>query len=487
MLLKRIGYWHIYATRPDWKIEPLGDEGPRTDLKDETRRIIDIIAQATKKTVFINYSDELSKLHGVESYYSAYRWGWALFSPLVTENKQSKPLPLMDTFGKDYFGQSYIRQNWKTTSTFMTFRAGNSFAHHGHYDNGHISLFKGSPLLVNSSIPGKYYSGNRLNYSIRTIAKNSILVQRANETVHIAYNQNNDISDGGQRVPLPLGSAITTVNDWFEKYNKKPVLAGGEILLINDTDEYAYVKSDLTKAYNSSWYDDNHQRGKLEKVEREVLYLRLQDTLLIKDTVKTKDKNQVKVVFHTMNKPIVEHERILKGDSDNGIISSTSKQIKVKNNDSFLTTEVLSDIKDIHLVGGEDYKFYVETDGDDTQLNGNNFSDGLSLEQIKAAPGWRIEINSHREEQSSILTVHRPSMSKYRSDKTVTTELSSGNKVYTTGEISVIYSDVMLDIKQLTKHDFLLLESKEVLVCGLNDKKFSACEWLHSIPNNVTF
>lgn len=79
-LLKRVGLWHIYATRPDNRIENLGDEGSRVDLKDETRRVIDVIAQTTRAPVFASYSQYLQQLHGAESYYSGYRWELRLFN-----------------------------------------------------------------------------------------------------------------------------------------------------------------------------------------------------------------------------------------------------------------------------------------------------------------------------------------------------------------------------------------------------------------------
>lgn len=484
-LLERIGYWHIQATRPDWKIEPLGDEGPRIDLKDESRRVIDIIAQVTKNPIFFKYSRDLAKLHGVESYYSSYRWGWSLFYPVKITNVKPTPLPLMEIFGEQYFGQSYIRESWQDNATFITFRAGNSFTHHGHYDNGHISLFKGAPLLVNSSVPGKYYSENRLNYSIRTIAKNSVLVQRKNEKVAIAYNKDNNISDGGQRVTLPLGSAITTITDWFEKNNQTPVLAGGRILLIDKGEDYSYIKADLTKAYNSDWYDDNGQAGKLELVERELLYLREQDILLIKDTVHTIGKNQVKVVFHTVNKPVITDEKLLKGQRNNGILTSQSKSIKIQNDTAYLNIEIISDIEDVRLIGGSDYKFYVETDGDDSVLDGKNFSGGLTPQQMEQAPSWRIEINGKRRPQQTFITVLRPSLHRYREEKTNTKILSTGVQVYLIADLAVIFHEKELASVTFNTRDRELLTGKKILACGSKLIKSKACGYIDLAINWV--
>jgi hypothetical protein len=478
-LMNKIGHWHIQATRPDWTIEPLGDEGPRIDLKDESRRVIDIIAQVTQKQEFIDYSKAIEKRHGIQSYYTDYRWGWSLFYPvkLAAEKLTAAPLAKMDVFGKDYLGQSYIRQNWLDSTTFMSFRAGSSFAHHGHYDNGHITLFKGMPLLVNGSIPGEYFGDNRLNYGIRTIAKNSLLIQRKNEIVDIGFAYRNDVADGGQRITMPLGSAITTVNDWYEKKSQSPVLAGGTILLTDNKAEYSYIKADLTKAYNSTWYDDNQKQGKLERVEREVLYLRAQDILLIRDQVYSKDENQVKVVFHTTNKPIVTDEKVLKGNPESGIITSQNKRVKIKNGNAYLTSEIIADINDIRLIGGEGYQFYVEVDGDDSVLNGENFDQGLTRIQIAKAAKWRFEINALRKEKQEIITVHRPSLTHYRENYTQVKPLFNGVKSYRFEDVVVVFTE-----KELNKLQLKQLSKTNLLICGLKQEKTSACQYIEGVP-----
>jgi hypothetical protein len=474
-LLNKVGRWHIQASRPDWQIEPLGDEGPRLDLKDESRRVIDIIAQTTQNPIFLEYSKKLALLHGSASYYASYRWGWSLFYPMKLESNAIAKLPLMEIFGKEFFGQSYIRENWQDNATFISYRAGSSFTHHGHYDNGHVSLFKEAPLLMNSSVPGGYFSENRLNYGIRTVAKNSLLIQRENEKVKIGLNKDNYVSDGGQRVTMPLGSSITTVKDWFEQKVKGPVLAGGSILLSDHSLMYSYIKSDLTKSYNSDWYDDNNDGGKLELVERELLYLREQDVLLIKDTVNTKNNNQVKVIFHTMNKPIVQDESVLKGESNNGILSTQSKQLKVKNANGFLTTEVIADINDIRLIGGNDYKFYVENDGDDTKLDGENYNQGLTERQIENAPGWRIEINGKKKPHQEFITIHRPSIGDYRQGKTSQIIIDDID-FYIIGNTAIAFTD-----KIISRENMMVLNNKNILLCGIKKEKQSACLVINDI------
>lgn len=468
-LVERIGMWHIHSTRPDWKIEPLGDEGPRVDLKDESRRVVDIIAQVTQQKIFLDYSNKLGSLHGKESYHASYRWGWVLFYP-VKQSVKSSELPVMAIFGEKHYGQAYVRESWNKNATFLSYRAGGAFSHHGHYDNGHLSLFKSAPLLVNSSVPGKYFADNRLNYGIRTIAKNSLLIQKKGEQVHIGINRRNDIADGGQRITMPLGSAITSVSDWFQKKSDKPVLAGGSIRLSDHDGEYSYIKSELTKAYNSAWYDENSSGGKVNEVSREFVYLHTEDTLIIKDTIKTNAENQVKVVFHTVNKPTVDNESPLKGELGNGISTSSDKVIYTQNGEGFLTSELIGDIADVRLIGGPDYKFYVEVDGDDSDLDGENFFNGLTEQQVSDAPSWRFEVNGVKQSALEFITVHRPSLGSYSSETTKTLTLKSGLKAYALKGTVVVFSDELLTSDELDE-----LPTQKIVLCGLKLKK-GACK-----------
>ena len=193
-VLERVGYWHIYGSRPKGKFEPFGDSGPRVDLKDETRRVIDLISLATGNPSFSAYSAYLKTIHRQESYYQAYRWGLPLFQfKIFNDIFQTRLpdnlsifngiLPKSMVFGPDSWGQVYIHSGWGSDATFISYRAGNTFTHHGHYDSGHFTLFKGSPLAITSGTYGGYTSPHRLNYAIRTVSKNSILVLRPNEKV----------------------------------------------------------------------------------------------------------------------------------------------------------------------------------------------------------------------------------------------------------------------------------------------------------------
>lgn len=455
-LLTRIGYWHIYATRPDNTIEPLGDEGPRLDLRDETRRVIDIIAQSTQDPWINKYSLYLADLHGRESYFRGYRWGWLMFNSLEFQdnflNKEERkvavksffssfPFPSMDIFGAEYFGQAYIHQRNTEERTFISYRAGDSFTHHGHADNGHLSLFKESPLLVNSSLYENYTQENRVDYSIRSIAKNTIQIQRPGEYIKVTNQWGERISDGGQRVTMPLGSAILSLSDWFDKRHAPPYLKGGKIIASQESARFNYLSSDLTHAYNSQWYDQMGEQGKVVSVKRKILYLSKQDVLIVKDDIETTEPSyRVKLLYHTFEKPLVQNLKVIVGEENNGISVAINDEIRVANGRGRLKSQVLGDHENIMVIGGDDYQFYVETDNDDTELNGRNMIGGARAQSIEAAAKWRFEINlPNNRTKHSIATIHFASIDEYQSTTAQLFTSISGQKVYIVDDTAVTF------------------------------------------------
>lgn len=437
-LLRRVGLWHIYATRPDNRIENLGDEGSRVDLKDETQRVIDLIAQTTRDPVFAGFSRYLQQLHGAESYYAHYRWGIRLFNdptlinPVLTLPDPASgkaaasldflnaQLPRTDLFGRGGMNQVYMRSDWSPSATFMSFRAGHTFTHHGHYDAGHFTLFKGAPLAINSSTYGDYTGANRLNYSIRTVAKNSLLILRPGEKVQPNRFFQDNVADGGQRIILPTGSAIQNVSDWISNLDSGNHYSGGKINHFDTVEgRYAYVASDLTGAYNTPDRDEGGRGGKVRKVERNLLYLNNEDRLVVYDRIESTDPSYTKKwLLHTVNQPRVSQARVLKGQSANGISETSDSIVFVSNDPGQLRIDrIFPEDAKIRLVGGPDYQFYVESDGDDSVLNGENFSSGASTHPWFDIGMWRIEIQPGAPRiHDEFLVVLSPGLNQLRQD-----------------------------------------------------------------------
>ncbi|MCW8884557.1 MAG: heparinase II/III-family protein [Motiliproteus sp.] len=416
--LAKVAHWSIYATRPDNRVEGLGDEGSRVDLKDETRRFIDLVAQINQDPVLAGYSVYLQRLHRAESYYRSYRWGFLLFNdPSIapvgdgTLESLSPYLSNFKLFGRHAMNLGYIRNGWGPEDTFISFKAGHIFSQHGHYDAGHFSIYKGAPLAINSSTYGNFTSPNRLNYSIRSVAKNTLLIMRPNE--HIA-SLDSEVSDGGQRVVLPTSNSISNLERWTQNYREGMHLEGGELLdQQTHIDSFSYLSFDLTGAYNNKEYDENNLGGKIRKVSRQFLYLHDEDRLLIYDYINSTSPGYTKKwLLHAMNKPILESAQVLLGESNNGILESSEKDVLIENEKGYLTVNrILPRSGKTRLIGGKDFQYYVENDGDDRDLNGENHSSGSKQSPWFDNGKWRIEFQpSTQQLEDRFLVVLSPSI-----------------------------------------------------------------------------
>lgn len=404
-LLLNIGYAHIYLTRPDNQIEGYADEGSRIDLKEETRKVIDVIAKVTGDVPILMYSNWLKKLHPRASYFRDYRWMTPYFispeSYVQTSAVLKGPeqhlsdfeglLPNARLFGKGYANHAVMRSGWGKDDTFISFRASNVFTHHQHYDAGHFTLFKGAPLISNSGTYGAYTSEHRLNYYVRTVAKNSLLIMQEGEHNSIVSS---DINDGGQRVIMPTGSSISSYQEWLENITEK-----GDFYSVNLLDEnfaqndIQSISVDIAPAYNDRSLIGGNTKA--EEAIRQLVYLPNEDALIIADSVKAASKDYtVKSLFHTYTKPeVFGKENVLVGTASNGILRSDATQFEVQNKGSRLYADVLLPIKPaLQLIGGPNYQYYVDVDGNEDTFDGKNMDEGAKSDSFYELPLWRLEL-----------------------------------------------------------------------------------------------
>ncbi len=400
-LLARIGRWHVYATRPDGRIQGFGDEGSRVDLRHHTRAVIDLLAQLSGDSALATYSAELGRRFGTEAYTADNRWAVALLrEPALAVLAGPYPqvlaglLPPDALFGRGAMNLGYWRSGWSSGATSISFRAGDSFTHHGHYDAGHFTLFKGAPLAVDGATYGEFGAPHRLNYAIRSVAKNTLLVLRPGERVSLPIAQAQNVADGGQRLTLPTGSAIASVEQWREALDHGPHLRGARLRQYASRTELAYAATDLTEAYNTPRHDEGGQGGKVERVERELVYLRAEDRLIVHDRVRSTDAAYVKKwLLHVPTRPQVAGLRVLRGGLGDGILESEAGFARIDNgNGALALRRLLPRDARLRLVGGPSHRYYVERDGDETALDGVDYAEGARPAPWFDADDWRIEI-----------------------------------------------------------------------------------------------
>mgnify|MGYP003624761738 CR=1 FL=1 len=421
-LMHRIGLWHIYLTRPDNQIEGWGDEGSRIDLKEGTRRIIDILAQASGDPLLGRYSHFLKNLHPKESYYLYRQWQTLLFNdPFVADLpiNEIKTLtevmgdqPAAALFGRGTSNHLVMRSGWGAEDTFISFRASDIFTHHQHNDAGHFSIFAGAPLAVNSSTYGSFFTPHRLNYAIRTIAKNSLLILDPDEQIQPNKHFKTNVIDGGQRLVLPTGSAIRSTRQWQDNRTSGTHFGTSELVAYKTIEGIAtYIKVDITRAYNSTRYDSNGGSGKVRRVMRELLYLYPENSLIIRDEIiTTRPGLPVRWLLHSYNKFDVPQTQVLKGSLDDGILSAPvpAEGVTTLNRGSSLRLQVLEPrAATLTQIGGPHYRYFIAQPGSTTE--GINYSEGSSTNPWFEQPLWRTEIDSGSSStQHRFVTVLQP-------------------------------------------------------------------------------
>jgi hypothetical protein len=289
---------------------------------------------------------------------------------------------------------AYLRSGWGPQATFISFRAGHTLSHHGHYDAGHFTVFKGAPLAINSSTYTTMTAENRLYYAIRSVAKNTLLILRPGEPVRPNRLFSRQVSDGGQRLTQPTGSMIDSTSRFLANLHAGQHLEGGVVTAFEQGDDHVLISADLTHAYNSTAFDDSGAGGKVRSVKRSLLYLRDEDRMLVHDDVTATDPDFVKKwLLHTVERPQVDALTVLRGTRDDGILQSPSPRALVRNGNGVLLLERLFPRDAVlRLVGGPLHRYYVEHDGDERELDGENFAADASDRPWFDAGHWRLEI-----------------------------------------------------------------------------------------------
>ena len=405
-VLETVGLWTIYGTRPDGRFALFGDTGPRNDLNDDTQRFIDLVLLGTGNPVFKYYSAYLGTRPKGTGYYHKYRWSMPVFRGLPENDYPASlvykdlsflnnVLPNSRIFGAGAFNQVFIRSGWGLEDSFISFRAGNTFAHHGHYQAGHFTLDKYAPLALTSGTYGGYTSPHRLNYYIRTIAGNSLLIQKPGEIVKPNHFFTDNVSAGGQRIIIPTGSAVASVDNWTQNLTWGQQYKGASLKAFdNSHPDFVFISSDLTPAY---------AEDKARKVTRRLCYLTQEDLLILHDEVAATPRHLPKKwLLHTWSKPETRSETLITGTVDNGILQSADRQARmVHENGSLHMAVILPAQPTITKIGGPDFRYYVETDGDDTHFDGMNMTGGAKENSWFDSGMWRLELTAQNHDTAT--------------------------------------------------------------------------------------
>jgi hypothetical protein len=189
-------------------------------------------------------------------------------------------------------GQIFARGSWDEDATYFFFNCGDRFTAHQHLDAGNFLIYKHEELIGDGGHFYSFATDHEVNYLVRTIAHNTILVKDPRETWPAIRNGKVTSNDGGQWHDWPHHNGAVEDAAAWEKGRKLYDIA--DILAFEDRASYLYVAGDCTRAYSP---------GKLKHFARQILFLR-PGTFVIFDRVEAADAEFKKTfLLQAMKKP----------------------------------------------------------------------------------------------------------------------------------------------------------------------------------------
>ncbi len=254
-------------------------------------------------------------------------------------------------------GFVYARSSWDEDATYFFFKCGNRFTAHQHLDVNHFLIYKGAELAGDGGHYDEFGTRHDVNYHLRSIAHNTILVLDPEEHWPGGIRAGAVTSnDGGQSYLWPHHNGATAdVADWRRQ---EALYRIADLEAFEDRGDYLYVAGDATRAY---------AKAKLELFTRQIVFLR-PNTFVVFDRVKsTRPEYKKTWLLQAMHVPIRSGNHL--------IITNGPARLDVQT--------LLPERPDVRLVSGPDlYRL-----GDQTYPPGR---------EIGAAPECRIEISPSR-------------------------------------------------------------------------------------------
>jgi hypothetical protein len=170
-------------------------------------------------------------------------------------------------------GYVYARSSWNEDATYFFFKCGDRFTAHQHLDVGHFLIYKYGELAGDGGHYDEFGTTHDVNYHLRTIAHNTILVNDPSETWPGIRAGTVTGNDGGQHHHWPHhNGAVADPAQWQRERSLYDI---ADLLAFEDTGAYLYVAGDGTRAYSPQ---------KLSCFTRQIVFLR-PGTFIIFDRV----------------------------------------------------------------------------------------------------------------------------------------------------------------------------------------------------------
>jgi hypothetical protein len=197
-------------------------------------------------------------------------------------------------------GYVYARSSWDEAATYFFFKCGDRFTAHQHLDVGHFLIYRHEELAGDGGHYDEFGSLHDVNYHLRTIAHNTILVYDPCETWPGIRAGTVTGNDGGQAHNWPHhNGAVADPAQWLRQRELYDI---ADLLAFEDAGAYVYVAGDCTRAYGPH---------KLAYFTRQIVFVR-PGTFVVFDRVRsTRPEFRKTWLLQAMKPPTIEAGRLV--------------------------------------------------------------------------------------------------------------------------------------------------------------------------------
>lgn len=278
---------------------PMGDSGGRTfgGDRDKTlaaRRILVNSFRDDPAHQAVHAFDEVTPNSSVGLYaYKDFLW-----------HDRTVPRGDLSQFRLSHFspgpGFVYARSSWGNDATYFFFKCGDRFTAHQHLDVNHFVIYKHQELVGDGGHYDEFGTSHDVNYHLRSIAHNTVLVDDPEERWPGIRAGNVTGNDGGQSYAWPQhNGAVADAEQWQRQRSFYDI---ADFVAFEDRGGFLYVAGDATRSYSPK---------KLENFTRQIVFIRPK-TFVIFDRVRTtKPEFKKSWLLQAMRRPTGEAPNLI--------------------------------------------------------------------------------------------------------------------------------------------------------------------------------
>lgn len=341
--------------------------------------------------------------HSIHLYSLPYNLPVGVLDSLPATLEESwRSLPPARVWSRADLGQIISRSGFDADATVVGYRAGKWFTGHQHLDQGHVDIWHRGPLALDSGVYAAWGSEHREGYYLRAVAHNTLLIHRDGEDFEEHPGSGLNLNDDGQRIHTynrrGCPQCLQSVAEWRQHIEAGMHLEGGRIEAYEDAAAYTRIASDLTGAYNSKAYSTPGNSPKVERVQRDLLYLRPGRLLILDRVITTQGSGPPRFTLHLPERPALSEAAVITGTADDGILESAVGRFTVRNSaqGELQVATLWPSQARLVAIGGPGHRYWVD---------GANRAVGTAgLDGAPAEPGsWRIEVSAANPQRAQLL------------------------------------------------------------------------------------